>query len=67
VCARIALAREREEDVGRQWSPITRGMFTALLNLANKSPVDSLEAVVVDWFILIRITGLWCAEYAKKS
>jgi hypothetical protein len=41
-------------------------MFTALLDLANKSPVDSLEAVVADWIILIRITGLLCAEYAQK-
>jgi hypothetical protein len=42
-------------------------MFTALLDLANKSPVNSLEAVIADWFILIRITGLQCAEYAQKT
>ncbi len=41
--------------------------FAALLELAKKSPVDSIEAVVADWFILIRITGLHCAEYAQKT
>ncbi len=67
MCSKILLAREREEDIAKQWSPITREMFPALLDLANKSPVDSLEAVVADWFILIRITGLRCAEYAQKT
>jgi hypothetical protein len=65
--SKILLAREREEDIARQWSPITREMFTVLLDLANKSPVNSLEAVVAAWFILIRITGLQCAEYAQQT
>jgi hypothetical protein len=55
MCSKILLARERR-IIARQWSHITREMFTALLDLANKSPVASLEAVVADWFILIRIT-----------
>jgi hypothetical protein len=67
MCSKILLAREREEDTVRQQSPITREMFTALLDLANKSPDNSLEAVIADWFILIRITGLQCAEYAQKT
>jgi hypothetical protein len=67
ICSKILLAREREEDIARQRSPITKEMFTALLDLANKSHVNSLEAVVADWFILIRITGLWCAEYAQTT
>ena len=33
----------------------------------KKSPVDSVKTVVADWFILIRITGLRCAEYAQKT
>ena len=41
-------------------------MFTALLKLAKKSPVDSIEAVIADWFTFIRITGLCCTEYAQK-
>jgi hypothetical protein len=67
MSSKILLAREREEDIARQWSPITREMFTALQDLANKSPVNSLEAVVANWFILVRITGLRCAEYAHKT
>jgi hypothetical protein len=35
--------------------------------LAKKSTVDSIEAVVADWFTFIRITGLRCAEYAQKT
>ncbi len=67
MCFKIIHPREREENIARQRSPITRKMFVALLELAKKSPVDSIEAVVADWFILIRITGLRCAEYAQKT
>jgi hypothetical protein len=67
MCSRIILAREREENIARQRSPITREMFTALLDLAKKLPVDSVEAVIVDWFTFSRITGLCCAEYVKKT
>ncbi len=28
---------------------------------------DSLKAVVTNWFIFIRVTGLWLAEYAQKT
>jgi hypothetical protein len=42
-------------------------MFSALLELAKKLPVDLLETVVVDWFTLIRITGLRCSEYVQKT
>jgi len=67
MCFKIINAREREENIARQRSPITREMFVALLELAKKSPLDSIEAVVADWFIFIRITGLRCAEYAQKT
>jgi hypothetical protein len=67
MCFKIIHTREREEDIAKQRSPITREMFAALLELAKKSPVNSIEAVVADWFILIRITGLHCAEYAQKT
>jgi hypothetical protein len=67
MCSRIILAKEREKNIARQWSPITREMFTALLNLSKKSPVNSVEAVVANWFTFIRITGLRCAEYAQKT
>jgi len=67
MCFKIIQAREREENIARQWSLITREMFTALLKFTKKSPVDSIEAVVADWFTFIRITGLSCAQYAQKT
>jgi hypothetical protein len=68
TCTKIINAREKEENIANQRSPITREMFATLLDTANKSRCnDSLEAVVADWFILIRITGLRCAEYAQKT
>jgi hypothetical protein len=67
MCSRIILAREREEIIARQRSPITREMFTALLNLAKKLPIDSVETVVADQFTFIRITGLRLSEYAQSS
>jgi hypothetical protein len=66
MCSKIILAREKEESVAQQQSPITHKIYSALLDQASKSPLDSLETVVADWFTLIRITGLHCAEYAQK-
>jgi hypothetical protein len=67
MCARIILVREKEEDIAKQQSPITRKMFAALCDLANKASANLLEAVVADWFKFINITGLRCAEYAQKT
>jgi hypothetical protein len=67
MCARIILAREKEEDIAKQQSPITGEMFAALCDQANNASADSLEVVVADWFKFIRITGLRCAEYAQKT
>ena len=65
TCYSLILAREKEETVARQRSPITREMFTALLERAKTSQIDSDVAVVAQWFILIRITGFRCSEYAQ--
>jgi hypothetical protein len=68
MCAKIISAREKEENIANQRSPITREMFATLLDSARRSESkDSIEAVVADWFTLIRITGLRCAEYAQKT
>ncbi len=68
MCAKIITAREKEENIANQKNPITREMFAALLDLARRSESkDSIEAVVADWFTLIRITSLQCAEYAQKT
>jgi hypothetical protein len=61
----ILAAREREENVARQRSPITREMFTELLERAKTSQIDSDVVVVAQWFTLIRITGFRCSEYAQ--
>jgi hypothetical protein len=43
-------------------------MFAALLDLARNSECNnSLKAVVTNWSMFIRITGLRCAEYAQKT
>ena len=42
-------------------------MFTALLDQAKESSANSLKTVVAGWFILIWITGLYCAKYAQKT
>ncbi len=67
MCSRIILAWEREENIAWQRSPITREMVSALLDLAKRLPVNSVETVVADWFTFIRTTGLRCAEYAQKT
>jgi len=66
MCVRILFAREKEEDIARQRSPISREMFASLLEVAKHSAPDSLEVNVADWMIFARITGLRCAEYAQK-
>jgi hypothetical protein len=66
MCTQIIIAKEKEECIARQRSPITREIFSALIDQANKSPIDSIETVVLDWFILTQITDLCCAEYAQK-
>ena len=67
MCARILFAREKEEDIARQRSPISREMFASLLEMAKHSAPDSLEVNVADWMIFVRITGLRCTEYAQKN
>ena len=67
ICSKIILAREKEKSVARQRSPITHEIYSTLLDQARKSPLISPETVVADWFTLIRITGLHCAQYAQKT
>jgi hypothetical protein len=67
MCTKNILAREREENIARQQSPTTREMFSALMELTKKSPIDLLKTIVADWFTLIRITRLHCSEYAQKT
>jgi hypothetical protein len=67
MCTRIIFAQEKEEDIARQQSPITREMFAGLLELAKNYPPDSLKANVADWMTFARITGLRCAKHMQKN
>ena len=67
MCARIIFAREKEENIARQQSPIIKEMFVGLLELAKHSHPNSLKAIVADWMTFVRITGLCCTEYAQKT
>ena len=67
MCFEIIHAKEREENIARQRSPITRETFAALLDLAKKSTVNSIEAVVADWFTFIRLTGSENAVNFKQA
>jgi len=48
MCASILFAREKEEVIFRQRSPISREMFASLLKVAKYSAPDSLEVNVAD-------------------
>jgi hypothetical protein len=65
TCVQKSSLPEREKRILQ--GPIMHEMFSALLELAKKLPVNLLEAVVADWFTLIRITGLHISEYAQKT
>jgi hypothetical protein len=39
----------------------------AFLNLQRTPPPSSLEVVVPDWKIFVRITGLCCAKYVQRN
>ena len=51
-------AREQEEDIARQHSPITNEIFAYLLNRARDNTLqDSFEAVTTDFLIKNPIIG----------
>jgi hypothetical protein len=67
TCAVIISGQEKEENVARQRSPLTRELFAELLQCRAKLATDSLEAVVTNWFTFIRVTELRLAEYVQKN
>jgi hypothetical protein len=67
MCTKIVIAREREEDIARQQSPITTEMFVELQKHASRLHIDSLESSIFDLFCLIRVTGFQVAEFAQKT
>jgi hypothetical protein len=67
TCSKIIIAHEREEDIAKQCSPITKEMFAAMADKARTSDKGSVASVLFDWFCFIRITGLQVAEYAQST
>jgi len=68
ICSKIIKAREQEEDIARQRSPITNKIFAYLLNRNRDNALqDSFEATVTDFMIIIRLLGLRVSEYAQTT
>ena len=68
VCMKIIKAREQEEDIARQRSPITNEIFAYLFNhVQDRALQDSFEAVMTDFLIVIQLLGLRVAEYAQTT
>ncbi len=67
ICTIFISGREKEENIARQRSPITRERFVALKMLGNKSDINSPETAVADWFNFIRVTGLRVVKYAQQT
>jgi hypothetical protein len=71
ICSKIIKAREQEEDIAGQRSPITNEIFAYLLNHKRDNAEqdnalqDSFEADSTDFLIIIWLLGLWVSEYAQ--
>ncbi len=63
ICTTLISGREKEENIARQCSPLSREMQ----KLGNELNIDSPEAVVADQFTFIRVTGLQVAEHAQQT
>ena len=59
--------QEREENIARRRSPISKEMFVAIANHASDSDKDSVESVIFDWITLGRVAGFRVAEYAQTT
>ncbi len=58
---------EREEDIAKQRSPITKEMFAELKRMADAKPFDSAESMVFNMAAFGRITGPRAGEYAQTT
>jgi hypothetical protein len=64
---KIIHAREHEENIARQRSPLTKEMYVEMAKRAKISPQDSVDSVLFDFFNLIRVGGFRVVEYAQKT
>jgi hypothetical protein len=67
MMSKIIHAREREENIARQRSPISKEMYVEIAKRAEASKKDSVDSVLFDCFNLIRVGGFRVAEYAQKT
>jgi hypothetical protein len=67
MMSKIIHAREREENIARQQSPLTKEMYVKMAKRAKISPQDSVDSVLFDFFNLIRVGGFRVTEYAQTT
>jgi hypothetical protein len=67
MVAKLIHASEREENIAKQRSPLTKEMYVEIAKHAGASPRDSVDPVLFGFFNLIRVGGSRVAEYAQKS
>jgi len=67
MCVKLHAALDKEENIAKQRSPLTKEMFAWMVSLGKASPINSAISVLYDWFCVIRIGGFRCAEYAQTK
>ena len=67
MMSKIIHAREHEENIARQRSPLSKEMYVEMAKRAEISSQDSVDSVLFDFFNLIRVGGFRVAEYAQKT
>ena len=67
MTAKLIHMPEREENIARHRSPISKEMFVAIANHACDLDRDSVESVIFDWITLGRVAGFRVAEYAQTT
>jgi hypothetical protein len=67
MMSQIIHAHEREKNIAWHCSPLTKEMYVEMADWAKASPQDSVDAVLVDFFNLIRVGGFRVAECAQKT
>lgn len=67
LTSKLIHMRDREENIARRRSPITKEIFVAIASHACDSDRDSAESVIFDWITLGRVAGFRVAEYAQTT
>jgi hypothetical protein len=67
MLSKIIQACEREENIARQQSPLTKEMYVEMAKRAEAFSQDSVHSILFDFFNLIRVGGFRFSEYAQKT